>query len=81
MTRDASVGRTGALGFSCVSPAGPDGEVDILAGSGPLGLDSPTLIVEVKSESTAVDVKVVRGLPLGHDAAPSRPRPPGPLPR
>lgn len=27
-----------------------------------MGLDSPTLIVEVKSEPTAVDVKVVRGL-------------------
>lgn len=52
-----------ALGFHCeVSPPGPDGGVDILAGSGPLGLDSPTLIVEVKSESSAVDVKVVRGL-------------------
>ena len=52
-----------ALGFSCeVSPAGPDSGVDILAGRGPLGLDSPTLIVEVKSEPTAVDVKVVRGL-------------------
>lgn len=52
-----------ALDFSCeVSPPGPDGGVDILAGRGPLGLDSPTLIVEVKSEPTAVDVKVVRGL-------------------
>lgn len=52
-----------ALGFHCeVSRPGPDGGVDILAGRGPLGLDSPTLIVEVKSEATAVDVKVVRGL-------------------
>ncbi len=52
-----------ALGFHCeVSPPGPDGGVDILAGRGPLGLDSPTLIVEVKSEPTAIDVKVVRGL-------------------
>lgn len=52
-----------ALGFRCeVSPPGPDGAVDILAGSGPLGLDSPTLIVEVKSESTKVDVKIARGL-------------------
>ena len=40
-----------ARGFVCdVSPPGPDQGVDILAGSGPLGLDSPTLIVEVKSE-------------------------------
>lgn len=52
-----------ALGFHCeVSPPGPDGGVDILAGRGPLGLDSPTLIVEVKSEPGAIDVKVVRGL-------------------
>ncbi|SDC08297.1 restriction system protein [Raineyella antarctica] len=52
-----------ALGFSCeVSPAGPDGGVDILAGRGPLGLDSPTLIVEVKSEPGPVGAPVVRGL-------------------
>lgn len=52
-----------ALGFECiVSPAGPDGGVDILAGTGPLGLDSPTLIVEVKSEPTPVGAPVVRGL-------------------
>lgn len=51
------------LGFECtVSPPGPDGGVDILAGTGPLGLDSPTLIVEVKSEPTPVGVPVVRGL-------------------
>ncbi|QOK24191.1 restriction endonuclease [Janibacter indicus] len=51
------------LGFRCeVSPSGPDGGVDILAGRGPLGLDSPTLIVEVKSEPGPIDVKVVRGL-------------------
>lgn len=52
-----------SLGFHCeVSPPGPDNGVDILAGRGPLGLDSPTLIVEVKSEPSAVNVKVVRGL-------------------
>lgn len=52
-----------ALGYQCeVSSPGPDGGVDILAGRGPLGLDSPTLIVEVKSEPSPVDVKVVRGL-------------------
>lgn len=51
------------LGFHCeVSPPGPDGAVDIIAGRGPLGLDSPALIVEVKSAPTAIDVKVVRGL-------------------
>lgn len=32
-----------------VSPAGPDGGVDILAGSGSLGLDEPRLCVQVKS--------------------------------
>ncbi len=51
------------LGFHCeVSPPGPDGGVDIIAGTGPLGLDAPTVIVEVKSEPTPIDVKVVRGL-------------------
>lgn len=50
-------------GFVCdVSPEGADQGVDILAGSGPLGLDSPTLIVEVKSEETQVAAPVVRGL-------------------
>lgn len=50
-------------GFVCdVSPPGPDQGVDILAGSGPLGLDSPTLIVEVKSEEGQIKAPVVRGL-------------------
>lgn len=50
-------------GFVCdVSAPGPDQGVDILAGSGPLGLDSPTLIVEVKSEEGQVKAPVVRGL-------------------
>jgi restriction system protein len=50
-------------GFVCdVSPPGPDQGVDILAGSGPLGLDSPTLIVEVKSEAGQISAHVVRGL-------------------
>ena len=52
-----------AEGFTCdVSPPGPDYGVDILAGCGPLGLDSPTLVVEVKSESTQVGVPVVNQL-------------------
>lgn len=39
-------------GYVCdVSSPGPDQGVDIIAGRGPLGLDSPTLIVEVKSEA------------------------------
>lgn len=50
-------------GFHCdVSPPGPDQGVDILAGTGPLGLDSPTLIVEVKSGRGAIGAPVVRGL-------------------
>ncbi|GAA2091616.1 restriction endonuclease [Aeromicrobium tamlense] len=50
-------------GFHCdISPPGPDQGVDILAGTGPLGLDSPTLIVEVKSGGGAIGAPVVRGL-------------------
>jgi restriction system protein len=52
-----------ALGYTCeVSPAGPDFGVDILAGRGPIGLDSPTLVVEVKSESTQIGVPVLNQL-------------------
>lgn len=51
------------LGFHCeVSPPGPDGGVDIIAGTGPLGLDAPTLIVEVKSEPTPIGARVLHGL-------------------
>ena len=46
--------------FVRVSPAGPDGGVDILAGSGPLGLESPKLAVQVKSGSSPIDVDVLR---------------------
>lgn len=50
-------------GYTCdVSPEGPDFGVDIIAGRGPLGLDSPTLIVEVKSEAGQIGAAVVRGL-------------------
>lgn len=50
-------------GYVCdVSPPGPDQGVDIIAGRGPLGLDSPTLIVEVKSEDTPIGSTIVRGL-------------------
>lgn len=49
--------------FVCqVSPPGPDGGVDILAGKGPLGMDAPIVVVEVKSQPGPVDTKVVRGL-------------------
>lgn len=51
------------LGFVCdISPAGPDGGVDILAGTGPFGFGSPTVVVEVKSEPGAVGSAVMRTL-------------------
>lgn len=45
-----------------VSPEGTDGGVDVIAGSGALGFESPRLIVQVKSDQAAIDVKVVREL-------------------
>lgn len=48
--------------FTEISPPGPDGGTDIFAGRGPLGLDSPRLIVQVKSSQSPVDVKIVREL-------------------
>jgi restriction system protein len=45
-----------AQGYTtAVSPEGPDGGVDILAGGGQLGFGSPRLCVEVKSGDTTVD--------------------------
>ncbi|NMM17242.1 MAG: restriction endonuclease [Cellulomonas sp.] len=39
-----------ADGFVCTqAPPGPDGGIDISAGRGPLGLDTPRLLVQVKS--------------------------------
>jgi restriction system protein len=50
-------------GFTCEKkPPGADGGVDILAGQGPLGLDSPRLVVQVKSESSSVGDPVVQTL-------------------
>lgn len=48
--------------YTHLSPAGPDGGVDILAGRGTLGLDSPRLCVQVKSSSSPADVSVLRAL-------------------
>jgi restriction system protein len=45
-----------------VSPPGPDGGVDILAGSGPLGFDKPRLCVQVKSGSGAEGQKTLNEL-------------------
>ena len=46
-----------ARGYSSVSvsPPGADRGVDILAGSGPLGLDQPRLAVQVKTGQDGVD--------------------------
>jgi restriction system protein len=44
------------------SPEGPDGGVDIIAGKGILGFDPPRLAVQVKSQESPVDVKVLREL-------------------
>ena len=45
-----------------ISPPGPDGGVDILAGTGPMGFGLPRLCVQVKSSSSPADVNVLRGL-------------------
>lgn len=51
-----------AQGFTTdISPKGPDGGVDILAGTGEMGFDPPRLCVQVKSGGP-VDVTVLREL-------------------
>jgi restriction system protein len=45
-----------------ISPPGPDGGVDIIAGHGPMGFDPPRLCVQVKSSDQPVDVRVLREL-------------------
>jgi restriction system protein len=45
-----------------VSPPGPDGGVDIIAGKGPMGFDQPRLVVQVKSGMQTVGVDVLRQL-------------------
>lgn len=44
------------------SPEGADGGIDIVAGRGPLGFDSPRLAVQVKSGDSASDIRMVREL-------------------
>jgi len=44
------------------SKPGPDGGRDILAGRGPLGLEAPRIVVQVKSQSSPVDASTVREL-------------------
>ena len=48
--------------FTQLSPAGPDGGVDILAGRGSLGFEGPRLCVQVKATASPVDVTVLRSL-------------------
>jgi len=45
-----------------LSPEGPDGGIDVLEESGPLGMDSPRICVQVKSSSSAVEASIVREL-------------------
>jgi restriction system protein len=45
-----------------ISPEGPDGGVDILAGSGKLGFEAPRIAVQVKSGSVLVDSPTVHQL-------------------
>jgi restriction system protein len=45
-----------------LAPGGPDGGVDIIAGRGPMGFDSPRMCVQVKSGGKPLDVKVIREL-------------------
>jgi restriction system protein len=52
-----------AEGYVCdVSPEGPDGGVDILAARGPLGLDPPFVVVQVKSGTQPVDAPTLQQL-------------------
>ena len=52
-----------AEGFTVlVSPAGPDGGVDVLAGSGVTGFEDPKIAVQVKSGSIVVDAPTLREL-------------------
>lgn len=49
-----------AEGMTCVvSPPGADGGVDIVAGSGVLGISAPTIIVQVKSQPSRVGSEVL----------------------
>lgn len=45
-----------------ISPAGADGGVDVLAGSGPSGFEEPTIAVQVKSGNVVIDASTLRDL-------------------
>lgn len=52
-----------AEGFKCKrSPEGSDGGVDVIAGMGMLGMDSPKLVVQVKSQPQPVSDTVLQQL-------------------
>ena len=52
-----------ATGYTtAVSPPGPDGGVDIVAGRGPMGFDPPRLCVQVKSSNGPANVEVIQRL-------------------
>lgn len=52
-----------AEGFRChVMPEGPDKGIDIIAGTGLLGLGSPKIVVQVKSEAGPVGAPIVQQL-------------------
>lgn len=49
-----------AEGMTCkVPPKGADGGIDIIAGSGVLGISAPTIIVQVKSQTSRVGSEVL----------------------
>ena len=45
-----------------ISPVGSDGGVDVLAGSGPLGFEEPTIAVQVTSGNVAINASALRDL-------------------
>ena len=45
-----------------VAAAGKDGGIDVMAGSGPLGMDSPRICVQVKFTKDPVSASVIREL-------------------
>lgn len=51
----AEILRAGSYTYVDASPPGADQGVDIFAGSGPLGLDAPHLVVQVKTGQAGVD--------------------------
>jgi restriction system protein len=60
----------GAQGLHvAVSPPGADQGIDIRAGVGPMGLDSPRLLVQVKTGQAGIDeFRALRGLVNAHGA-------------